>query len=177
MRRIPRIRRAVTRGSIAAIAVLFGSAVHAAGMFSEQSLQGDFVIDGDGGFVALTPFSQEPLQLNVAIVGRLTFDGAGQAHGEWTIVFHNAAVPFNVRSHFEAEGTYAIEPNGRMFMDFAEFKVEPPDDDDGVADAFVGFECYLVQRQREARYILDSLISAVLGPEPVTLSVSLVQQR
>jgi hypothetical protein len=163
--------------SIAALAVLFGGSAHASGMFSTQSLRGDFVIDGDGGFVASTPFAPEPLRLNVAIVGRLTFDGVGRAHGEWTIVFHNAVVPFNVSSHFQTEGTYVIEPNGRMFMDFEEFKVEPPADDDGVADGLVGFECYLVQRQQEARCILNSLISAELGPEPVTLPVSLVQQR
>jgi len=166
---------------IACIAALAARDALSADSFGEESLNGDFVISADGGFVALTPFSLDPLRLDVAMVGRLSFDGAGHVDGEWTISFHNAVVPIGVRSRFETTGTYDIEANGHMFMDFQEFKVEPPANDDGIADANVGFECYIVQRQEEARCVLNSLESLQQGQdpvaEPVTLSGRLRRQR
>lgn len=167
---------------ISTILALSAGPAHATGMFGEESLIGDFVIAADGGFVALTPFAQEPLRLSVALVGRLTFDGAGQVQGEWTVSFHHEVVPFGVRSHFKAVGEYDVESNGHMFMDFEEFKVEPPPADDGVADALPSFECYIVARLAEARCVLNQLISLQQGPEnpvpePITLSGSLLRQK
>lgn len=167
---------------IAIILALSAGGAHSAGMFGAHSLRGDFVISADGGFVALTPFGPNPLRLSVALVGQLTFDGVGHVHGEWTIAYHNAAVPIGVRSHFDAVGEYSVESNGHMFMEFEEFKVEPPPADDGVVDARPGFECYIVARQAEARCMLNSLISLQQGPEnplpvPVTLLGSLLRQK
>jgi hypothetical protein len=71
------------------------------------------------------------------MVGRLSFNGNGVVQGNWTISFHNAAVPFGVRSHFETTGTYVVATDGHMFMEFEEFKIEPPASDDGVADGIV----------------------------------------
>lgn len=166
---------------IAGFLALSAGIADATGMFGAESLNGDFVISADGGFVALTPFAPDPLRLSVSMVGHLTLDGRGQVQGNWTISFHNAAVPFGVRSHYETVGTYEVTANGHMFMEFEEFQIEPPAADDGVADGIVGFECYIVKRQREARCILNTLISLQQGPdpvpEPVTLSGSLLRQR
>lgn len=165
---------------LAVVMVLSASSAESTGLFGTESLNGDYVVAADGGFVALTPFAANPLRLSVAMVGRLTFDGNGLAHGNWTISFHNAAVPFGVRSHFETTGSYDVATDGHMFMEFEEFKIEPPASDDGVADAIVGFECYIVRRQLEAQCVLNTLISLGQGPdpvpEPVTLSGSLLRQ-
>lgn len=176
-----KIRKRVAMPMTVGILVLFAGAAESTGMFGTESLNGDYVISADGGFVALTPFAADPLRLNVAMVGRLTLDGNGFAHGNWTISFHHAAVPIGVRSHFETTGTYEVATDGHMFMEFEEFKIEPPASDDGIADAVVGFECYIVKRQQEARCILNTLISLGQGPdpvpEPVTMSGSLLRQN
>jgi hypothetical protein len=160
---------------------LTAGGAHATGTFGAESLHGAYVISADGGFVAMTPFSPDPLRLNVAMVGRLTFDAAGQAHGEWTISFHHASVPFGVVSRFETVGTYSVAASGRTIMEFEEFKIEPPADDDGMADGIVGFECYIVQRRAEARCILNVLVSLQQGPnpvpQPVTMLGTLLRQR
>jgi hypothetical protein len=167
--------------SVLACALALGTGgANATGLFGPESLNGDFVVAADGGFVAQTPFAPSPLRLNIALVGRLTLDGNGGAGGEYTISFHHEAVPFGVRSHFKAVGSYEIAPNGHMFIELQEFKVEPPPDDDGVADGIVRFECYVVRRQAEARCVVNSLISLQQGPdpvpEPVTMSGSLLRQ-
>jgi hypothetical protein len=181
MKLIHNSRITIVTPIIGAFLALSAGGSEAAGKFGTESLYGDFVISADGGFVAMTPFAPGPLRLSVALVGRLTFDGIGQVGGEWTVVFHNAAVPVGIRSHFEPAGTYYVASNGHLFIDVQEFKVEPPAADDGIADAIVGFECYIVQRQKEARCILHTLISLQQGsdpvPEPITLSGSLLRQR
>lgn len=178
---IHEIGRAFVVPAIAGFLSVAAGVSHAAGSFGAQSMTGEFVISADGGFVAMTPFSASPLRLNVSLIGRLWFDGDSRAYGEWTIAFHHAAVPFTARSHFETVGTYEVTANGRMVMEFEEFKVEPPAQDDGIADGIVGFECYIVQRQQEARCILNSLTSLQQGPEPVpepvTMSGILLRQN
>ncbi|MDX1508298.1 MAG: hypothetical protein R3358_08465 [Woeseiaceae bacterium] len=159
---------------LAAVLTLFAGGAGSTGMYGTGSLNGDFIISADGGFVAMTPFAADPLRLNVAMIGRLTFDGNGRATGEWTISFHNAAVPFGVRSRFEASGSYEVAADGHMFMEFEEFRIEPPADNDGIADAAVGFECYIVRRQQEARCVLNTLISFGQGPEPVPEPVTML---
>lgn len=174
-----------SKGVIAALFMvllaLSGTGAKASDMFGIESLNGDFVVAADGGFVAQTPFATDPLRLNVAMVGRISFDGNGLANGNWTISFHNAAVPIGVRSQFRTMGTYQVEADGHLFMEFEEFKIDPVNGDDGVADAIVGFECYIVRRQQEARCVLNSLVSLIQGPEPVaepvTLSGTLLRQR
>ena len=178
---ICKIRKEVAMPVIAACLALASGSAESTGMYGPESLNGEYVISADGGFVALTPFAANPLRLNVAMVGRLVFDGSGLVHGNWTISFHNAVVPFGVRSHFETTGTYEVATDGHMFMEFEEFRIEPPASDDGIADGIVGFECYVVQRHQEARCVLNTLMSLAQGPdpvpEPVTLSGSLLRQR
>ena len=168
-------------GITAGILVLSMGGANATGTFGAESLNGDYVISADGGFVAMTPFSPDPLRLNVAMVGRLTFDAAGQALGEWTISFHHAAVPFGANSRFETAGSYSVAANGHLVMEFEEFRVEPPSGANGMPDGIVGFECYIVQRLAEARCILNVLVSLQQGPapvtQPVTMSGSLLRQR
>lgn len=174
-------QRIAVAALLAGSLTIAASSANATGMFGTESLNGDFVISADGGFVALTPFAPAPLRLSVSMVGHLVFDGNGRAHGNWSISFHNAAVPIGIRSHFETVGTYDVASDGHMFMEFEEFKIEPPGENDGEADGIVGFECYIVQRQQEARCILNTLLSLQQGPEPlpepVTLSGSLLRQR
>lgn len=178
---ISRIRNTAAVSIVAIILLSSAGSAGSTGLFGTESLNGDYVVSADGGFVALTPFAEDPLRLSVAMVGRLTFDGNGLVSGNWTISFHNAAVPFGVRSRFATIGSYEVATDGHMFMRFEEFKIEPPSSDDGVADAEVGFECYIVRRNLNARCVLNTLISFGQGPEPVpepvTLSGSLLRQN
>lgn len=174
-------RPPVATSMIAISLLLLAGSAGSSGLYGTESLNGEYVVSADGGFVAMTPFAPDPLRLSVAMVGRLTFDGNGLVSGHWTISFHNAAVPFGVRSRFQATGSYEVATDGHMFMEFEEFKVEPPASDDGVADGIVGFECYIVKRQQEARCVLNTLVSLTQGPdpvpEPVTLAGMLLRQR
>ena len=175
------IRKLRCTGVTVGFLALTTAVAHATGTFGAESLKGNYVMAVDGGFVAMTPFSPEPLRMNVAMVGRLTYDGAGQAHGEWTISFHHPAVPFGVRSRFEAAGTYSVAADGHVIMEFEEYRIEPPANNGGMPDGIVGFECYIVQRQAEARCLLNVLFSLQQGPgpvpQPVTMSGSLRRQR
>ena len=58
-----------------------------------HSLNGNYVLSLEGSFTSPPPpFTGTPLQFEAAQIGRLTFDGAGQAWGEATLTFHHPAV-------------------------------------------------------------------------------------
>lgn len=166
--------------ALTCILALGTGGANATGLFGPESLNGEFVLSADGGFVAQTPFAPSPIRLNAAIIGVFMLDGNGQVSEEYTVSFHHEVVPIGIRSRFEAVGTYEIAPNGHMLMEFQEYKIEPPAEDDGIADGIARLECYIVRRQAEARCVLNSLISLQQGPnpvpEPITMSGSLLRQ-
>lgn len=149
--------------------------------FDNSALRGTFVLSMNGTFVsAPPPFTGAALPFAASQVGRLTFDGAGLANGEVTLVFHNPNIPFNVTSRFELRGAYEVSANGKVVISLDEFPLDMNGDPVANRSNSMVLECYIVRRST-LRCVLHTLISYQQGPEPrnlpVTMSGLLQRQR
>jgi hypothetical protein len=143
-------------------------------IFGAQSLRGVQILSLNGSFSsAPPPFTGDRVRLDASAVGRLQFDGNGQVWGEYTLTFHTPTVPVGIRTRFSVFGTYRVEPDGRLLIETDEYVIEPPERRDDVRDNAVTYECYLVQRQKAARCVLQSLVTFQQGPEPIPLPVAM----
>jgi hypothetical protein len=143
-------------------------------IFGTQSLRGAQILSFHGSFSsAPPPFTGDRVRLDASQVGRLQFDGNGQVWGEYTLTFHTPTVPLAIRTRFSVFGTYRVEPDGRLLIETEEYVIEPQERRDDLRDNAVTYECYLVQRQRAARCVLQSLVTFQQGPEPIPLPVAM----
>ena len=167
------------------VLLLVCSTVLPAAAWSQQfvapSIVGSYVMNFHGTFSSTPPpFTGEPLDFEAAMVGRLTFDGSGQAYGEYTLTFHNVQIPFQVRSRFAVEAAYTVEPDGHLVVESDEYRLDESGTQGATPDNSVIYECYLVRTQ-SAECLQHTLISYQQGPDatllPLTMSGSLQRQQ
>jgi len=150
--------------------------------FSSHTINGQYIFSFDGAFSsAPPPFTGEVLQFSAAQVGRLAFDGAGQAWGEATLTFHHPSLPFGVRSRIALRGNYTVSPDGKLEIYIDEFPLDVNGEPGPDRTNSIIYECYIVRRLVIANCVLHSLVSFQQGLEPralpVTMSGSLRRQR
>lgn len=150
--------------------------------FGTESVRGPYVVSFEGAFTsAPPPFTGAALQFRAAQVGHLEFDGAGQAWGEATLVFHHPSLPFGVRSRVALIGNYTVSPDGRLQINIEERALDVNGEPGPAVANTVVYECYIVRHRRSARCVMHSLVSFQQGPAPrvlpVTMSGSLRRQR
>lgn len=149
--------------------------------FDNRALRGVFVLSIDGAFVsAPPPFTGDVLSFQASQVGRLVFDGTGQAWGEATLTFHHPTIPFGVISRVSLNGTYDVAPNGSVVINLDEFPIDVNGEPGATRTNSIILECYVVRRYLQSRCVLHTLISYQQGPQPrnlpVTMSGSLLRQ-
>lgn len=150
--------------------------------FAEPPLSGPYVLALEGVFSsAPPPFTGDVLPFKAAQVGRLVFDGTGQARGEATLTFHHPDIPFAVRSRIALHGTVETLPGGRTLISIDEFPLDANGEPAPLRTNSVVYECYVVQRQALLRCVLHSLVSFQQGPQPrnlpLTMAGTLERQR
>lgn len=166
--------RSTPRMGILALLLLVWAVPRAeAQFFDNQSMQGDFVFSGSGTFSSAPPPFTGPVE-NVGFtdIGVLRFDGKGKVRAEYTFVVQAQSVG-GVTPH-TAEGTYSVDPNGRL-------TIQTDDYAQGIRGQTVSYDCRIVQRGRLARCAFTEVISYIQGPDPIALPISglltLEQQR
>lgn len=172
-----------TTFGFAVLAVLAPCFASAQANFDTAALKGNFVMTFHGSFSSAPPppLPSDVLTFEAAEVGRLTFDGSGQAIGVYTLTFHNAAIPFQVRSRFSMLATYTVSPDGHVIIEAEEYRLDAAGTPTPMPVNTVKYECYIVAHQQLAECLQVNLVSLQQGPEPRLLphsmSGSLQRQR
>lgn len=134
-------------------------------VFGNHSMRGNYSFAIHGSFSsAPPPFMGTRENFAFSQVGLYYFDGFGNVNGEFSLAFQNATSGGNYSTATEV-GTYTVSEDGRMIVQFEDFRGDFPINT-------VILDCVIVRQRKLARCAMVELISLQQGPLPVPLPVT-----